>query len=63
MKNLSDYCPQYCQNDYSEPEPDFIADDPEDDRHKSVLKPHMINNSLKVGKNATIFTQDLFELT
>jgi hypothetical protein len=63
MRNLSEQHPGYCQNDYSEPEPDFIDEDPEADRFKYVTKPHLVNNVPKVGKNATIFTQDLQELS
>jgi hypothetical protein len=29
MLNLSDPNPSYCNNDYSEPEPDFVTDEPE----------------------------------
>jgi len=59
MKNLSEINPGYCNFDYSEPEPDFISDELEIDRlnYLKVLK----KKPEKVGKNATIYTQDLLE--
>lgn len=61
MENLSAVNPSYCNNDYSEPEPDFVSDEPEQDRLRYLLKTK--KNAEKVGKNATIYTQDLQELS
>lgn len=64
MKNLSEINPTYCNYDYSEPEPDFISDEPEIDRLK-YLKVQKKDAAEKVGKkeggNATIYTFDLQE--
>ena len=54
MENLSAVNPSYCNNDYSEPEPDFVSDEPEQDRLRYLLKTK--KNADKVGKNATIYT-------
>jgi hypothetical protein len=59
MKNLSEMNPSYCNFDYSEPEPDFVSDEPELDRLK-YLKVQK-KDAEKVGKNATIYTSDLQE--
>ena len=59
MKRLSEINPTYNNQDYSEPEPDFIVEDPEHDRWRHCFKPHPKN---KIGKNANIYTLDLREL-